>query len=65
LYALAKLSERLKSSYAFSEADTHLFLTLAFDPEWATNGLQEKAVDLFTKWVESQQVAGLKMDVRI
>lgn len=43
---------------------THLLALLAFDPEWATNGLQEKAVDLFTKWVESQQVKGLKMEVR-
>jgi acetylornithine deacetylase/succinyl-diaminopimelate desuccinylase-like protein len=35
----------------------------SFDPEWNTNGLQEKAVDLFVEWVKSQNVAGLKIEV--
>jgi len=35
----------------------------SFDPEWNTNGLQEKAVDLFVAWVKSQNVEGLKMEV--
>ena len=40
-----------------------LTVNVAFDPEWNTNGLQEKAVDLFVSWVKSQNVEGLKMEV--
>jgi len=38
---------------------------LAFDPEWNTNGHQEKAVDLFVSWVKEQNVAGLQIEVRL
>ncbi|KPA78795.1 Succinyl-diaminopimelate desuccinylase-like protein [Leptomonas pyrrhocoris] len=30
-----------------------------FDPEWATNGLQEKAFHILIEWVKSQKVQGL------
>ncbi len=35
----------------------------AFDPEWAKNGLQEKALELYVAWVEKQGVEGLKLEV--
>lgn len=31
-----------------------------FDPEWNTNGLQDKAMKIITDWVEEQKVEGLK-----
>ncbi|MFQ5719122.1 MAG: M20 family metallopeptidase [Acidobacteriota bacterium] len=34
-----------------------------FDPEWATNGLLDGAVDLAVDWVRSQEVDGLQMEV--
>ena len=34
-----------------------------FDPEWATNGLQEKVVELFVDWVKSKNVPGLALEV--
>jgi len=34
-----------------------------FDPEWSTNGYQEKVVSLFTSWVSDQKVDGLKCEV--
>ncbi|XP_010701567.1 peptidase m20/m25/m40 family-like protein [Leishmania panamensis] len=33
-----------------------------FDPEWATNGLQEKAFDILIDWVKAQNVPGLTYD---
>lgn len=35
----------------------------AFDPEWATNGLQEKALDQYVAWVKAQGVKGLELEV--
>jgi acetylornithine deacetylase/succinyl-diaminopimelate desuccinylase-like protein len=34
-----------------------------FDPEWRANGHMHRAVDLAKKWVESQNVKGLKIEV--
>ncbi|MDQ3284032.1 MAG: peptidase M20, partial [Acidobacteriota bacterium] len=34
-----------------------------FDPEWKRNGHMHRAVDLARKWVESQQIKGLTIDV--
>eukprot|EP00667_Euglena_gracilis_P008568 EG_transcript_8671 len=35
----------------------------AYDPEWATNGLIEKAMDLLHGWVQRQTVPGLTSEV--
>lgn len=40
-------------------------LSSAFDPEWNTNGFQEKVVDLFVTWVKLQNIAGLQIEVRV
>lgn len=37
-------------------------LSVAFDPEWATNGLLDKAVDHMVEWVKSQNVPGCTVD---
>jgi len=34
-----------------------------FDPEWASNGYQEQAVELLKNWAESQKVEGLQLEV--
>eukprot|EP00128_Syssomonas_multiformis_P009203 Colp12_sorted_trinity150504_noHs@22188 len=34
-----------------------------FDPEWATNGYQEKAVELLVNWAKAQNVAGSQIEV--
>src|SRR5688572_22124043 len=34
-----------------------------FDPDWATNGYLDQAVNLAKTWVEKQNVAGLKLEV--
>jgi acetylornithine deacetylase/succinyl-diaminopimelate desuccinylase-like protein len=34
-----------------------------FDPDWATNGYLDQAVNLAKSWVEKQNVAGLKLEV--
>jgi len=34
-----------------------------FDPEWKTNGLQEKAMNLLVDWVKSQKIEGLKLQL--
>lgn len=38
-------------------------LSRAFDPDWATNGLFEKAADHLLKWATSQNVKGLKLEI--
>jgi hypothetical protein len=35
-----------------------------YDPQWATNGLIDQAVDLMVQWVRDQQVPGLVLEVR-
>jgi hypothetical protein len=35
-------------------------LSRAFDPEWATNGLLEKAAEHIKSWVEALGIKGLK-----
>ena len=35
----------------------------SFDPNWATNGLIDKAVELEKDWVLKQGVEGLKLDI--
>eukprot|EP01137_Pigoraptor_chileana_P018086 Opistho-2@77045 len=35
----------------------------AYDPEWATNGYMDKAIDLMVSWVRSQNVEGLTLDI--
>eukprot|EP01136_Pigoraptor_vietnamica_P016354 Opistho-1_new@60266 len=35
----------------------------AYDPEWATNGLMDKALDLMVAWVRAQNVQGLTLEV--
>ena len=35
----------------------------SFDAAWATNGLQEQAFDLVTKWAEAQNLAGCKIEL--
>eukprot|EP01133_Synstelium_polycarpum_P011198 gene11198-13055_t len=35
-----------------------------YDPEWATNGLMDKAVDLLVNWVKGQNVPGLVCEVK-
>ena len=35
----------------------------AFDPQWAEHGHMDRAVELVMRWIESQQVPGLTMDV--
>jgi hypothetical protein len=35
-----------------------------YDPQWATNGLIDQAVDLMVQWVRNQQVPGLILEVR-
>lgn len=34
-----------------------------YDANWATNGLQEKALELISNWIDSQPVKGLKKEV--
>jgi len=34
-----------------------------FDPEWATNGHLDKAVDLISGWIRRQNVPGLTLDI--
>lgn len=41
-----------------------LYLVLAFDKEWATNGHMDKAVQLMVDWVHGQSVPGLELEVR-
>ena len=38
-------------------------LSPTFDKDWATNGLQEKVVDMFVEWVKSKPVKGLHLEV--
>lgn len=38
-------------------------LFLAFDKEWATNGLIDKVVDLFEKYIKDQPIKGLTYEV--
>ena len=35
----------------------------SFDADWATNGLQEQAFALVTKWAEAQNLAGCKIEL--
>ncbi|ESL10070.1 peptidase M20/M25/M40 [Trypanosoma rangeli SC58] len=37
--------------------------TPLFDPEWATNGLMEKAMNVMLEWVKGQGVKGLKYEL--
>ncbi|MES1916036.1 MAG: hypothetical protein MHM6MM_007896, partial [Cercozoa sp. M6MM] len=34
-----------------------------YDPEWATNGLQEQVVELYLDFIKSQQIQGLSVEV--
>ena len=34
-----------------------------YDPDWATNGLQEKAMDVIVDWLKEQPVKGMKYEV--
>eukprot|EP01083_Nonionella_stella_P297209 1009452_1 len=34
-----------------------------YDPDWKTNGLQEKALQLLVEWVKSQDLKGLKLEI--
>ncbi len=36
---------------------------IRFDPEWKTNGYDQKVVELFTQWVAAQAVPGLTCEV--
>jgi acetylornithine deacetylase/succinyl-diaminopimelate desuccinylase-like protein len=38
-------------------------LSPAFDPEWATNGLMDRAVDLCAGWIRAQEIPGLQLEV--
>eukprot|EP00755_Sulcionema_specki_P008233 Sspe_Gene.40377::Locus_19495_Transcript_2_2_Confidence_0.667_Length_2023::g.40377::m.40377 len=38
-------------------------LSPLFDEEWATNGYQEKAMDVIVNWIEAHKVPGLKYEV--
>jgi acetylornithine deacetylase/succinyl-diaminopimelate desuccinylase-like protein len=38
-------------------------LSRGFDPEWATNGLLEKAAEHIKSWVEGLQIKGLKSEI--
>lgn len=38
-------------------------LSPLYDPEWQTNGLQEKALKLICDWIDSQPVKGLSKEV--
>jgi len=60
--------------YINKEYDTHIIPTLEeyvkipnqspyFDPEWATNGFLDQAVDLVANWIRKQNVPGLTLDV--
>jgi len=68
------LNLREASEYISKEYDSSVIPTLskyieipnqspAYDPEWATNGLQEKAVELIMNWVKSRNVPGLTTEV--
>jgi len=35
----------------------------AYDPDWATNGFQDQAVDLLVNWVKGEKVPGLSLEV--
>ena len=35
----------------------------AFDPEWASHGYMQQAVDLLTKWAHAHAIPGMKLDV--
>jgi hypothetical protein len=39
------------------------FFSPAFDPQWATNGLLEKAANLMMDWVKKQTVEGLQLEL--
>jgi len=46
----------------------HEYITIpnvspAFDEDWATNGLLDKAVDLAADWVKSRNIPGLEMEI--
>jgi len=34
-----------------------------YDPEWATNGHMDKAIELMLSWVKAQEVPGLKLEI--
>lgn len=38
-------------------------LSRGFDPQWATNGLLEKAAEHIKTWVEGLQIKGLKSEI--
>jgi acetylornithine deacetylase/succinyl-diaminopimelate desuccinylase-like protein len=35
----------------------------AYDPDWRRNGYTDQAVDLIARWIEAQEIRGLKLDV--
>lgn len=37
--------------------------SVAFDPEWASHGHMQRAVDLLCKWAHAHAIAGMKLDV--
>lgn len=38
-------------------------LSPSFDDEWATNGLQERAVDLFVDFLKARKIEGMKIEI--
>ena len=35
----------------------------AYDPQWASNGYMDQATELIAKWIRSQEIIGLSLDV--
>merc|ERR1712137_1104083 len=63
------LDQAVKTTWEESITDQlKTFITIPnqsplFDPEWATNGLQEQVVDLFLGWMKEQPLQGYNIEV--
>ena len=63
-----KLTSFVEDKWPSVQSTLETYITIPnqspmFDPAWATNGLQEKVVDLFVSWVKAQNVPGLTLEV--
>ena len=63
------LDQAVKTTWEESITDQlKTFITIPnqsplFDPEWATNGLQDQVVDLFLGWMKEQPLQGYNIEV--
>eukprot|EP01100_Stratorugosa_tubuloviscum_P000623 TRINITY_DN1135_c1_g1_i1.p1 TRINITY_DN1135_c1_g1~~TRINITY_DN1135_c1_g1_i1.p1 ORF type:complete len:481 (+),score=231.06 TRINITY_DN1135_c1_g1_i1:136-1578(+) len=64
--AVAKFVEEQWNSSVISTLEDYIRIpnqSPIFDPNWNTNGLQEKAVELIVNWIQKQNLANSKLEV--